>query len=82
MKLIINTPHTTFRYDVVWIEVNTSTGNYIIQRGHAPMILSLSPAQPISFRLKTGKQETLMVHRGLIKVDRLSTTAVMTIAQP
>ncbi len=78
MKLTINTPQHTTDYAIAWLEINTPTGNYIIQQGHAPMILSLSARQPITFRLKTGKQETLTVHRGIAKIDRTSATIVMT----
>ena len=78
MKLTINTPHHTTHYAVALLEINTPTGNYIIQQGHAPMILSLSFRQPMTFRLKTGKQETLLVHHGIAKIDRTSATIVMT----
>jgi F0F1-type ATP synthase epsilon subunit len=78
MKLTINTPNHTTHYSIAWLEINTPTGNYIIQQGHAPMILSLSYRQPMIFRLKTGKQETLIVHHGIAKIDRVSATIVMT----
>lgn len=78
MKLTISMPHYTAQYAVTWLEINTPTGNYIIERGHAPMIISLSPQQPIIFRLKNGKQETFIVHQGIVKIDRESAKVVMT----
>ena len=78
MKLIISTPFTHREVDVAWLEVNTPTGNYVIQRGHAPMILSLSPNQKFSFRLKSGKEEFLIIRQGMITVNRDETTAIVT----
>lgn len=78
MKLTIHTPSSTIHHTINWLEINTPTGNYIIQRGHVPMILSLSPAQSMTFRLKNGKQETVLIEQGIVKVNRTSATVVMT----
>lgn len=78
MKLTIHTPTSTTHHTVTWLEINTPMGNYIIQRGHIPMILSLSPAQSMTFRLKNGKQETVLVQQGIVKINRTSATVVMT----
>ena len=81
MELIISTPNYRSIYSVVWLEINTPTGNYIIQKGHAPTIMVLSPLKALTFRLKTGKQETITVIHGVVKISRESATAVMTIAE-
>lgn len=77
MELLINTPQYESKYTVVWLEINTPTGNYVIQRGHAPAIMTLSPQKSLTFRLKTGKQETLTVRHGIVKIDRKVTIVVM-----
>lgn len=77
MKLILSTPLKRSEYSIAWLEINTPTGNYVIQNGHAPTILILSRKQPLTFRLKTGKKETLFVKHGVVKIDRTSATVVM-----
>ncbi len=81
MKLIISTPLDRSEYSVAWLEVNTPTGNYVIQQGHAPTILVLSPLKPLTFRLKSGKKETLTVKHGVVKINRTSATAVIMTAE-
>ncbi len=78
MELTINTPFSHDKYSVAWLELNTPAGNYIIQHGHAPTILSLSPKQKIVFRLKIGKEESILVRQGIAHIDRESTTVIMT----
>jgi len=81
MKLILSTPLKRSEYSVAWLEINTPTGNYVIQKGHAPIILILSPGQSLTFRLKTGKKETLLVKHGVAKIDRTSATIVMMVTE-
>ncbi len=53
-----------------WVEVDTSAGNFVIQRGHAPMILSLEK-KPVTILLANGKQETIQARSGgIMQVDR------------
>jgi len=78
MKLIISTPFTYREVEVAWLEVNAPTGNYVIQQGHAPMILSLAADQNLTFRLKSGKEESIIVRQGMITIGREETTAIIT----
>jgi F0F1-type ATP synthase epsilon subunit len=78
MKLTIHTPQYKLIHDVAWLEINTPTGNYIIQKGHAPMITPLSSKKVVTYRLKTGKQESISILHGIVKIDRESATVVMT----
>lgn len=59
MKLRILSPEETHEYDVVWIEIETPTGNYVIQAGHIATTLIARPDVPITYCLKSGKQETV-----------------------
>ena len=78
MKLIISTPYSLKELSIAWLEVNAPTGNYVIQEGHIPMILSLSPDQKLTFRLKSGREESITVRQGMITVNREETTAIIT----
>lgn len=63
--------------EVAWVECNTPTGNYVIQAGHAPMILTLSPKQPLVYAHKNGKEEILMVERGIAEITRSQITILL-----
>jgi F0F1-type ATP synthase epsilon subunit len=78
MELVINTPQYEGTYSVAWVELNTPTGNYVIQQGHAPAIMTLAPQKPIIFRLNTGKQENILVRHGVVKIERERVQVVMT----
>lgn len=77
MKLIIKTPRSSQEYDTAWVEINTSTGNIVIQPGHAPTIIVLSPLMPFIFKMINGKQETLMITRGIIEISRTQVVALL-----
>lgn len=77
MELIIITPEKKEKYDVAWVECNTPTGNYVIQPGHAPTILVLSPEKPFIFSLKNGKQEVIMVKRAIAQIARTQVTVLL-----
>lgn len=77
MKLIIMTPSKKEIVDVEWVELNTSAGNFIIQSGHAPMILSLSEKQPLLYGLKNNKETIIMVHTGMAHITRSEVTLLL-----
>ena len=70
MQLIIISPEKKESVDVAWVELNTPTGNYIIQPGHAPMIVTLSPQQAFVYAHKNGKEEIVMVERAIAEITR------------
>jgi F0F1-type ATP synthase epsilon subunit len=70
MQLSIITPEKKDNFDVAWVEFNTPSGNYVIQPGHAPTILTLSQDQPLIFSLKNGKEEVIMVKRAIAEITR------------
>lgn len=76
MELHIVSPEATFNFKIVWLEVNTPVGNFVIQPGHVPTVLLLSPNQPIKFRLDNGKQEAVMIKEGILEVTRTTTTVI------
>ncbi len=77
MKLNIITPQTKESHTVAWVEVMTSVGSFVIQKGHAPMVLALAPEQPVIFRLTNGKQEQVVPLRGFIEVNRTEATLLI-----
>jgi F0F1-type ATP synthase epsilon subunit len=70
MQLILVSPEKKETIEVAWVELNTPSGNYIIQSGHAPMALALTAKQPFIYALKNGKEEIVMVERGIAEITR------------
>ncbi len=56
--------------NIVWLEVNATSGNYVLQRGHAPMLLVLAKNRSITYCLPSGKQESETISGGILKIDR------------
>lgn len=77
MKLIILGPDQKHEYQISWLEINTPHGNRIIQRGHVPMIVRLAAGKPFTFRLQSGKQETIKAPQGLVHIERTQITIVL-----
>lgn len=76
MELHIISPASTLMFRVVWVEVNTPVGNFVIQPGHVPTVLLLEPNQPVKFRLDNGKQEAVLIKDGILEVTRTKTTVI------
>ena len=77
MELHIISPEQTVTHSVAWVEVETIAGNFVIHPGHAPTILLLSPDKELNFCLINGKQESLLVPRGIVEVSRTAVTLII-----
>jgi F0F1-type ATP synthase epsilon subunit len=55
---------------VTWIDVQTTKGNMVIQRGHAPTLLIVSAGKPLTICDKNGKQETFETPGGILEIKR------------
>lgn len=58
------------KYTIDWIELNTPTGNYVIQHGHAPTILQLNEQKEMVFSLASGNIETIKNGATLAHITR------------
>lgn len=77
MELQIISPKAQQSFSIVWLEAQTPRGSFVIQPGHAPTILLLSPNEPITFMLKNGKRQSLPIGRGILETSRTSITVIM-----
>ncbi len=77
MELRVVTPQHIQKYTVTWIDLYTPEGNLVIQPNHAPIILILSPGKEVTFCLKNGKQESIMISQGIIEVMRTYATLLI-----
>lgn len=74
MKLNIVSPFTKKKLEIAWLEINTPVGNFVIQPGHAPMIVTLSPFKEITICLTNGKQENYFIKQGIVDITRTTIT--------
>ena len=78
MKLIILSPDKKSMHEIVWIEVETPTGNYVIQPGHVATTLIMLEHRPVTYCLKNGKQEVLYPSRNsIMQVTPKETTLLL-----
>lgn len=77
MQLQVLSVNKKEEFNVLWVELQTKIGNFIIQPEHAPMILELQPASQLRFCLDNTKQATLEISSGLVHITRNSVTILI-----
>lgn len=77
MKLIIIRSSETDEHSISWIELNTPSGNIVIQEDHAPCILELKPDDSVLFQLTTGKQKSVQIKHGFAHILRDRVTIII-----
>ncbi|HRN78404.1 MAG TPA: hypothetical protein PLU71_04135 [Candidatus Dependentiae bacterium] len=77
MELHITSPEKTQIFEVEWVEAFTPTGSFIIQPGHAPTILMLSPGKKLIFGLKNNTEQSITIPRGILEVTRTQVIALI-----
>ena len=70
MILKIIRPGGHKQHQIIWLEINTPTGNFVIAKGHAPMIVTLSKKKQIVFELATGQELSEIVSGGIAHILR------------
>ena len=70
MKLTIIKSSKKKEFKVIWVELETPVGNFIIAKGHAPMVVTLSPNKQIIFQLETGKEVSENISGGIANISR------------
>ncbi|HJZ24521.1 MAG TPA: hypothetical protein VJ201_08795 [Candidatus Babeliales bacterium] len=77
MELEIITPSSIETSTINWIEINTPTGNLILQTGHVPSIFTLIPGKEVIFEHINGEQESILIQDGLIHITRTKSTIII-----
>ena len=78
MKFILISPTKSKEMDVEWIEVQTQESNFVIKKGHAPIIVILAPNKELSLGLKDGSTTIMTVAGGILEVNRNTATLLLT----
>ena len=74
MILNLITPFQKITKTIVWLEVDTTVGNFVIEPEHAPMILTLERESNLVFCLTSGKREKIQIKSGIAHIKRDSIT--------
>ncbi len=77
MDLTISRPEGEKHYKIIWIELNTPVGNFIIAKGHAPMILTLLPEKQLTYLLENGKEHSELIPGGIAHVTRQTVNIIL-----
>lgn len=78
MKFILISPTKSKEMDVEWIEVQTQESNFVIKKGHAPIIVILAPNKELSLGLQDGSTTIMTVAGGILEVNRSTATLLLT----
>ncbi|CDK30767.1 F0F1-type ATP synthase epsilon subunit [Candidatus Babela massiliensis] len=78
MKFILISPTKSKEMDVEWIEVQTQESNFVIKKGHAPIIVILAPNKELSLGLQDGSTTIMTVAGGILEVNRNTATLLLT----
>lgn len=60
-----------------WIDVTSTTGNYVVLPGHAPCIVQLIPNIPITMGLAGGAVTSIPIVKGILQVNRRNVTVIL-----
>lgn len=71
IQLTIISPTEQEIHEIIWLEINSPAGNFVIQPGHAPMLITLTPQVPIMYCLQNGKVLSQVITGGILKITPL-----------
>ncbi|MBN2266954.1 MAG: hypothetical protein JW725_01250 [Candidatus Babeliaceae bacterium] len=77
VTLTLITPASKESWEVKWVEINTPSGNRVIQPGHAPTVALLKPRSIVRF-LQDEKIEKFEIGEGVCRIERTSVTLAIT----
>ncbi len=77
MKLHIISSFEKKEFTISWLELNTPVGNFVIQPGHVPTVLTLSKNKPIVFELENGKKRVIKGSGGIAEITRTDATILV-----
>ena len=78
MKLTIISPSQSKIFDVDWIEVQTEKGTFIVQKGHAPTIVTIPENNELTLSLADGSTTVMNITGGILEVKRDSILLLLT----
>lgn len=77
MQLLVISPYDQHEYMIVWLDIQTPQGNFVILPGYAPAIFTLLPNNPYIFCLENGVQKSVLIRNGILEVQRDKAKIIM-----
>lgn len=78
MELNIIGPSSNKKYNIEWLEINSIKGNFLIQKGHIPMIATLKPSDVIFKNNEKKEIETIKLKSAIVHIERHKVTILIT----
>lgn len=78
MKFTIIGPTKTEELEIDWIELQLTSGGYVIKEGHAPMISLLQKDKELIIGLKDGSKTIMTISGAIVHVDRKNVLILIT----
>lgn len=78
MKFTIMSPMSSEVMDINWLEAQTPQGNFVVSRGHVPMVVILSPNQELRMELSDGSTTIMTIAGGILEITRTTITLLLT----
>ncbi len=64
-------------HKVLWVELQTTQGNLVVQPEHAPTVVALQPGSQVRFCLDSSKQKVFEVSSGFAHITRHEVTILL-----
>lgn len=77
LELEIITRTESKKIPVLWIEVQSPTGNFIIGPDHSPLVSLLKERGKLTYKEHQGEEVSLNTYGGIIKVDGSKAVAIL-----
>jgi F0F1-type ATP synthase epsilon subunit len=77
MKLKIITTQKYIEHEVDWVELQTPSGNIVVQQGHAPVIIELKSGHELEYQVTDGRIESVLIIQGVAHIQRFQVTILL-----
>lgn len=76
MQFTIISPTEQQEFIIDWLKVQTPQGDFVIQPGHMPTIVALTPNKEIVFS-SNNTEKKISIKSGVLEVNRKSITLIV-----
>lgn len=77
MKLKIITTQKSIEHEVDWVELQTPSGNIMVQHGHVPVVIELRSGHELEYQITDGRVESILIIQGVAHIQRFQVTVLL-----
>lgn len=78
ITLTIMSPLNSTIVQAKWLDVRTSSGDFVVMPGHTPIIIALASNKDLTIGLEDGTQKIIKITDGVLEVNRDTATVLLT----